>query len=100
MPADLPVWIMMSLGLAGIFGLTIWMGFLTQNKDNGAEIQKNLGIVAGVTAILIGMFAAAAYMYFSANINYLTPFLLVMTFVNLFLSLFATSAATLGVSYA
>ncbi len=100
MPADLPVWIMLSLGLAGVFGLTIWMGFLTQNKDNGNEIKKNLGIVAGVTAILIGMFAAAAYMYFSANINYLTPFLMIMTFVNLFLSLFATSAATLGVTYA
>ncbi len=100
MPADLPVWIMMSLGFVGIFGLTIWMGFLTQNKDNGAEIKKNLGIVAGVTGILIAMFAAAAYMYFSANINYLTPFLMIMTFVNLFLSLFATSAATLGVTYA
>jgi hypothetical protein len=100
MPADLPVWIMLSLGLVGVFGLTIWMGFLTQNKDNGTEIKKNLGIVAGITAVLITMFAAAAYMYFSANINYLTPFLMIMTFVNLFLSLFATSAATLGVTYA
>jgi hypothetical protein len=92
---DLPVWIMLGLGLVGIISIIIWMAFLTQNKDNGAEIQKNLAIVAGVTGILIGIFAAAAYIYFTANTNYLTPFLLVMTFINLFLSLFATSASTL-----
>jgi hypothetical protein len=92
---DLPVWIMLGLGLAGIIAIIVWMAFLTQNKDNGAEIQKNLAIVAGVTGILIGLFAAAAYIYFTANTNYLTPFLLVMTFINLFLSLFATSASTL-----
>ena len=92
---DLPVWIMLGLGLIGIIAIIIWMAFLTQNKDNGAEIQKNLAIVAGVTGILIGIFAAAAYIYFTANTNYLTPFLLVMTFINLFLSLFATSASTL-----
>jgi hypothetical protein len=93
--ADLPVWIMLGLGLAGIIAIIVWMAFLTQNKDNGAEIKKNLAIVAGVTVILIGLFGAAAYIYFTANTNYLTPFLLVMTFINLFLSLFATSAATL-----
>ena len=92
---DLPVWIMLGLGLVGIIATIIWMAFLTQNKDNGAEIQKNLAIVAGVTGILIGLFAASAYIYFTANTNYLTPFLLVMTFINLFLSLFATSASTL-----
>jgi hypothetical protein len=92
---DLPVWIMLGLGLAGIIAIIVWMAFLTQNKDNGAEIQKNLAIVAGVTGILIGLFAASAYIYFTANTNYLTPFLLVMTFINLFLSLFATSASTL-----
>ena len=86
---------MLGLGLVGIIAIIIWMAFLTQNKDNGAEIQKNLAIVAGVTGILIGLFAASAYIYFTANTNYLTPFLLVMTFINLFLSLFATSASTL-----
>ena len=92
---DLPVWIMLVLGLAGLIAIIVWMGFLTHDKDHGAEIQKNLAIVAGVTGILIGIFAAAAYIYFTVNTNYLTPFLLVMTFSNLFLSLFATSASTL-----
>lgn len=95
---DLPVWIMLGLGVTGVLALTIWMGFMTQNKDNGPEIQKNLWIVFGVVGVLIGLFGAAAYIYFTANTNYITPFLLVMTFLNLFLSLFATSAATLQIA--
>lgn len=95
---DLPVWIMLGLGLGGIVSMIVWMAFLTQNKDNGPEIQKNLWIVFGVVGALIALFGAAAYMYFTANTNYLTPFLLVVTFINLFLSLFATSAATLQIA--
>ena len=95
---DLPVWIMLGLGLGGIVAVIVWMAFLTQNKDNGPEIQKNLWIVFGVVGVLVGLFAAAAYIYFTANTNYLTPFLLVATFINLFLSLFATSAATLNIA--
>lgn len=96
---DLPVWIMLGLGLGGVAVVIGWMGFMTVNKPNDAsQIQTQLGIIAGITGVLIGLFAASAYIYFTANTNYLTPFLLVMTFVNLFLSLFATSAATLNVT--
>jgi hypothetical protein len=95
--ADIAAWIMMGLGVGGIIGILVWLGVLTQDKDNAAEIRKNLAIVGGVTGILIGVFAAAAYVYFMANINYLTPFLLIMTFINLFLSLYATAAASLQI---
>jgi hypothetical protein len=95
--ADLPVWIMLGTGLLGIISITVWLGFLTQNKDNATEIQKNLAIVAGISGALIFVFGIAAYIYFSANTNYLTPFLLIMTFMNLFLSIFAVSSATLQV---
>jgi hypothetical protein len=94
---DLPVWIMLGLGLIGMVAIIIWLGFLTQNKDNGSEIRKNLGIVTGITGGLIIIFAIAAYIYFSANTNYITPYLLVMTFVNMFLSLLAVSVSTLQV---
>ena len=94
---DLPVWIMLGLGLSGMVAIIVWLGFLTQNKDNGSEIQKNLGIVTGITGGLIIVFAIAAYVYFSANTNYITPYLLVMTFVNMFLSLLAVSVSTLQV---
>ena len=94
---DLPVWIMLGLGLSGMVAIIVWLGFLTQNKDNGSEIQKNLGIVTGITGGLTIVFAIAAYVYFSANTNYITPYLLVMTFVNMFLSLLAVSVSTLQV---
>ena len=94
---DLPVWIMLGLGLIGMVAIIVWLGFLTQNKDNGSEIRKNLGIVTGITGGLIIIFAIAAYIYFSANTNYITPYLLVMTFVNMFLSLLAVSVSTLQV---
>lgn len=89
--------ILLGIGLLGIVGISLALGFLTQNKDNGAEIQKNLGIIAGVTGILVLLFGVVAYIYFTANINYLPPFLLVMTFVNMLLSVFAVSASSLQV---
>lgn len=96
---DLPVWIMLGLGLGGIVAVIGWMAFMTVNKPNSAaEITRQLWIVFGVVGSLIVLFGAASYIYFTANTNYLTPFLLVMNFVNLFLSLFAMSAATLNVT--
>lgn len=89
--------ILLGVGILGILGISLTLGFLTQNKDNGAEIQKNLGIVAGVTGILVILFGVVAYIYFTANINYMGPFVLVMTFVNLLLSIFAVSAASLQI---
>jgi hypothetical protein len=89
--------ILLGVGVSGILGIGIGLGFLTQNKDNGAEIQKNLGIIAGVTGILILLFGVVAYMYFSSHINYMAPFVLIMTFVNLFMSVFAVSTASLQV---
>ncbi len=89
--------ILLGIGLLGIVGISLALGFLTQNKDNGAEIQKNLGIIAGVTGILVLIFGVVAYIYFTANINYLPPFLLIMTFINMLLSIFAVSAASLQV---
>ena len=95
--SDISVFLLLILGLGSMIGVVVWLGMLTQNKDNASEIQKNLAIVAGVTGCIIILFAVASYMYFSANTNYVTPFLLIMTYINMFLSLFATSASTLQV---
>ncbi len=99
MSPDLPVYVMLGVGLVGIISLILFLAFSTQNKDNSSEIKKNLGIVASVTAILIGVFGGAAYIYFNANLNSLPPFLLVMTFINLFLSTLAVSASSLQITY-
>ncbi len=88
---------MLGFGLVGIIAILAWMGSMTQDKDNGPEIRKNLGIMGGVSFAVILFFGFAAYNYFSVHVNYLTPFLFVMSFVNIFLSLFAVSAATLKI---
>lgn len=95
---DLPVWIMLGLGLGGVAGMIIFMAIFWQpNKDNASDITKNLQIVFVVNLILVAIFAVAAYIYFQANTNYLTPFLLIMNFVNFFLSMFAMSASSLQI---
>ncbi len=94
---DMYTFMMLGAGLAGIIGIIAWMGNMTQDKDSGPEIRKNLGIMGGVSFIIILFFGFAAYNYFSINVNYLTPFLFIMSFINIFLSLFAVSAATLKI---
>ena len=94
---DIVIWIMLVLGIGGMIAIIVWLSFLTQNKDNASEIQKNLVIVAAVSGVLTILFGIAAYIYFTANTNYLTPFLLVITFVNMFLSLFAISTSSLQI---
>jgi hypothetical protein len=89
--------VILGFGILGVCGLSISLGFLTQNKDNGADIQKSLGIIAAITIVLVGIFGVVAYMYFQANINYMTPFVLIMTFVNLAMSTIAVSIASLQV---
>ena len=96
--ADTSVMVMLGLGLLGIVSVIVWMSFLTQNKDRGAEIKIELGIVGGLTAVIVGIFAIASYMYFNANINLQPNFVLWMTFFNLFLGLFAVSVATIQVT--
>lgn len=100
MDPKIPLYVMLGLGLSGLVAIIVWLGFLTNNKDNANEIQKNLGIVTAVTGVLILIFGGSAYMYFTTDVNALTPFLLVMTFVNMFLSLVAVSTASLGITYA
>lgn len=91
---DSSMWLL-GIGLVGILAVFIWMGFLTQDKDKGADIKLQLGIIASVTGVLLFIFGIAAYMYFTANVNYLTPFLLITTFLNMFMSIFAIAASTI-----
>lgn len=97
MSPEIPVYVMLGLGLAGVVSIIVWLGFLTQNKDNGAEIQRNLAIVSVVVGLTVFLLGGAAYIYFMSNTVYLLPFLLIMTFINMAISTIAVSASTLGV---
>lgn len=98
--SDYAIWALLGLGIAGIIAVIIWMGVKPPNKDDGAQIKVFLGIIGLVTGIIILILGAAAYMYFTANINYMPSFLFIMSFLNMFLSVFAVSAASLQVSSA
>jgi hypothetical protein len=86
----------------GVAGIIVCMGLVAFKSpdENANEFRKNLGIVAGGCGGAILLFAGGAFIYFSTHVNYLTPFLLIMTFINLFLSVFAISAASLRISSA
>ena len=98
--STIAIWGALIVGLGLSIGAIIWLGTLSQNKDTGAEVAKQLGIIAGIVAIAIIALCIFAYIYFSTNVTYLSPFLLITTFVNMFLSLFAVSAATLQITSA
>lgn len=89
--------ILLGIGCAGIVGVAIGMGFLTRDKDNAQKISTELGIICTAVVFLCILFGIAAYIYFSSYPAYLTNFVLVMTFVNLALSMFAVSAATIRI---
>jgi hypothetical protein len=89
--------ILLVIGCLGIVGVSIGMGFLSRDKDNGQKITTELGIISVVVIFLCILFGIAAYIYFSSYPAYLTNFVLVMTFVNLALSMFAISASTIRI---
>jgi hypothetical protein len=90
--------ILLGLGISGIIGMGIYVGLSPANKDNANEIRVQLGIITGVTVGLCFLFGIIAYMYFTSYPAYLTNFILIMTFINLAMSIFATGAATLNIS--
>lgn len=96
---SLPMKILIAFVVVGIIALFMTLGFLSpniDNPDNANEIKKNLGIISVVLAIIVGILGIVTYMYFTANIAYITQFTIVVLFINLFLSLFALSASTLN----
>jgi len=99
MPSNIPVIVMLSTSLAGIIGIFGWVISMTQHQDNAAEIKKNLAVVSSIVSILVIILGGAAYIYFMSDTTMLIPFLIIMTFINLALSLIAVSTASLSVVY-
>jgi hypothetical protein len=90
---------MLALILGGLVGLYIYVGMSSPNADNANEINKHITIIAGTLAGLIIISTALSFYYFTTaeHLKDATAFLLVMNGVNIFLSLFAVSAATIQV---
>lgn len=82
------------LGLIGIYG---YIGVMAGKVDNANEVSKHIGIIAGTTGILLIIFTVLSFYYFTTNVTYATPYLLIMSGVNIFLSLLAVSVASIQV---
>ena len=81
------------------FGVYIYIGLSAGNIKNANELGKHIAIIAGSTGALLILFTVLSFYYFTSgtNINYATPYLLIMTGVNSFLSLLALSVASIQV---
>jgi len=82
----------------GLLSLYLYIGFGSSQTDNASEINKQIGIVAGVTTVLVLLFGVITYVYFSVNVNYVTPYLLVSNNINLLLSIIAVAISSLRLS--
>ena len=99
----MPFWknttnVLLFIGCLGIASIAIAIGFITGKKDKGEEIKLELGLILVATVVLCAFFAIVSYIYFSSYPAYLTNFILVATFINLTLSVFAVGTATINVS--
>jgi len=80
-------------------GIYLYIGLKAGDTQNANELGKHIAIIAGSTGALLILFTVLSFYYFTSgtNINYATPYLLIMTGVNSFLSLLALSVASIQV---
>lgn len=91
--------VMLVIILGGLIGLYIYIGMSSSKLDNANEINKHIAIIAGTLAGLMLIFTGLSFYYFTTaeHLKDATAYLLVMSGINIFLSLFAVSSATLQV---
>lgn len=87
--------ILIILLVAGLAGVVYTLGLFVGDRDNLAEIQKKLAIISGTSSAIILMLGIFSYLYLRVNPGAFVPFVLVMLFLNLELSLVAVSASVL-----
>jgi len=92
------VYILLFLGIGLIVTSVGILSYLTQNKDNAENINAKIGAVTGVTSVAVLLFGIVAYIYFTTNKAYMTNFILIMTFLNMLLSIIAVSTSVINVT--
>jgi hypothetical protein len=96
---DPSVWVTLAIGNIGVIIILVLIPKFTDASVGTENIQKNIIIFASATAVLIFItFAIASYIYFIQNLNYAPAFIIIMTFINLFLNGISTTASILHVT--
>lgn len=88
---------LLTLTSLGVIGLYIYIGLSAGKLDSANEVSKQIAIIGGTTGTIVLLFTILSYYYFTTNPNSSTAYLLISQGVNLFLSLFALSVASIQV---
>lgn len=95
MPSSAFAYILLAILGAALLGIYIYIGVQSSKLDTAAEVNKHITIVSSVTAVLTALYGVLTYIYFSINVNQVTPFLLISNTVTLAIALIALSISSL-----
>lgn len=94
-PTQIFQMILLAIILTGLGYVIYAVGKFAGSKDNLNDIQKNMGVIFGVTFALVLMLGIFSYMYIRTDPDVFVPFVLFMLFVNMEISLISVSASVL-----
>lgn len=87
--------ILLILSVAGLGGVIYVLGTFAGDKNNLNDVQRNMAIITAVTSVVVLMLGIFSYLYIRINPQSFVPFVLVLMFINLEISLIAVSASVL-----
>lgn len=87
--------IFLGLLILGIGVLIYVVGFYAGDKNTLDSLQKKMPIIFGATFVVVLLLAIFSYIYLRSNTQAFVPFVIIMSFLNLELSLLAVSTATI-----
>lgn len=87
--------VLLLLTVVGI-GVVVWQSTLmTGDPNNLAEVQKKMGIIVGVTFAIVLMLGIFTYLYIRSQPDMFVPFVIIMLFSVLEISLIAVGGSVL-----
>jgi hypothetical protein len=81
--------------LAGLAGVGYSISQMIGNKDNLADVQKQMTVIAATTSAIVVMTGIFTYLWASTNPGALIPLIIFMLFLNLELSIISLSASVI-----
>ena len=87
--------ILLILSVSGLGGVIYVLGTLAGDKNNLNDVQRSMSIITAVSSVIVLLLGIFSYMYIRINPQSFVPFVLILMFVNLEISLIAVSASVL-----
>lgn len=87
--------ILVALTVISLASAITTIAFFAGDKDNLASVQKNLGIISGVSTGILSLLFIFLYMYLKVKPEMFVPVVFILLFFSFLLSIISTSAAVL-----